>query len=355
MTSPNPTDGASPGTWSAAARTIPAELYQYARSQIGGFAERYRLILRRAFSSHTMLLNARQLRELAGGGSQTTAQRAIDEFREELAAQFAHRIRLGADVPASLVSGATELLENLWGLARDEAGQQFQEDRSTLQAQAEQAQARAVQLQADRDQLSLELVARNAELATVREALTQRAQELVEVRAALDTEVQARQQEQARHQAQCAQLEQASQRVREELQQELVHMTLLRDNVQRAMETERRDAGHRFDRLLLEHREALGTVKRQAEEQMGAARAQARAEVQALHEKLQAAAEHTARLEALGASSTQEIQRLQATERSLQARLDALQAQAQQAQAQALASQQRLIEALERGASKPAS
>jgi hypothetical protein len=92
----------------ATVTTPPAELVQFARAQVGEFAERYRAILRRAFSAHTLVLNGKQLRDLAGGGSQTTAQRAIDEFRAELAAQFSHRVRLGADVPQPLISGATD-------------------------------------------------------------------------------------------------------------------------------------------------------------------------------------------------------------------------------------------------------
>lgn len=332
----------------ATVTTPPAELVQFARAQVGEFAERYRAILRRAFSAHTLVLNGKQLRDLAGGGSQTTAQRAIDEFRAELAAQFSHRVRLGADVPQPLMSSATDLLEKLWVLARDEAGQQFDEDRRHLQAQADQASARSMELEAAREQQARELAARNAELASARDALTRQTHELAQARSSLEAEVQARQQDHARHQAQCAQLEQTGQRVRDDLQQQLAQMTQLRDGLQKTLETERRDAGHRFDRLLIEHREALGAAKRQAEEQLGASRA----ETHALREKLQGAVEHStrleARLEAREAASAQEIQRLQAAERQLQAKVDELQAQAQQAQAQALASQERLISVLER-------
>ena len=328
----------------ATVTTPPAELVQFARAQVGEFAERYRAILRRAFSAHTLVLNGKQLRDLAGGGSQTTAQRAIDEFRAELAAQFSHRVRLGADVPQPLISGATDLLEKLWVLARDEAGQQFDEDRRHLQAQADQASARSMELEAAREQQARELAARNADLASARDALTRQTHELAQARSSLEAEVQARQQDHARHQAQCAQLEQFGQRVRDDLQQQLAQMTQLRDGLQKTLETERRDAGHRFDRLLIEHREALGA---------------SRAETHVLREKLQAAVEHStrleARLEAREAASTQEIQRLQeverhlqAAERQLQAKVDELQAQAQQAQAQALASQERLISVLER-------
>jgi hypothetical protein len=52
-------------------------------------------IFSEAFTSHRLSVNAKHLRELAGGGSQTTAQHTITAWRQDLSRKLAVRVRPG--------------------------------------------------------------------------------------------------------------------------------------------------------------------------------------------------------------------------------------------------------------------
>jgi len=70
---------------------FPAELIAFAQKATGDYETRHMAIANCAFYEHGVLLNTNQLRELSGGGSQATAKRALNEFREALHKTFVQR------------------------------------------------------------------------------------------------------------------------------------------------------------------------------------------------------------------------------------------------------------------------
>ena len=72
------------------------------------------------------------MRELAGGGSQTTAQRTITAWRQDLSRKLAMRVRLGAQLPDDVLQAANGIMEALWMRARDGAAQEYAQEGSKL-------------------------------------------------------------------------------------------------------------------------------------------------------------------------------------------------------------------------------
>lgn len=331
----------SPYPAGPSARLMSPDLVQFARSQVGEYPDRYRAILRRAFAAHTLVLNAKQLRELAGGGSQTTAQRAIDEFRADLAAKLSNRLRLGAGVPESLVQDATHLIEALWALAREQAAQQFDEERNAFQTKADLAHARIAELQLAREQLGQRLSESEQALALAREEIGRLNDDLGALTSQLEAERRARVEDQARHEAVLLEVQTSSKGVQDQLQQHLSQACLHRDHALQTLEAERRDAGHRFDRLLVEHREALGAARREADERSS----RQQRELHSLRERLETAVARAVSAERAENAGIEALQGLQRTELDLRSRLSELQQELQQAREAAAAAQQRLIDA----------
>ncbi|MDL5034421.1 DNA-binding protein [Pelomonas sp. APW6] len=135
------------------AKALWDDLAKYARTQtFGDYPKRYAAIQDYAFRHYVQLLNAKQLRELAGGGSQTTAQAAIVDFRAALHRKVKFRLDMGDEVPEEFAAAASDLVTQIWSGARREAHAQFEEDRrahaqalgelrTSLAAQHEELQA----------------------------------------------------------------------------------------------------------------------------------------------------------------------------------------------------------------------
>lgn len=328
---------------------VPQDLVAFAAARTGEYLIRYREILGEAFGRHTLLLNAKQLRELAGGGSQTTAQRAIDEFRADLGAKLSHRIRLGAEVPAAVAEAATSMLESLWALARDGASEQFEGDRAELRAQADQARQRAEELTLAREQLNQELSAAGQQLVQRQGEIDRLGGALTQVQVDLLRERQESADDRARLGAQIQELQRSTESLRHQLEQARGQ----RDQLQEALQTEQRESARRFDRMLIEHREALGAVKREMESKLAAQSREAKAQQDKLEVRLEAAMARSAQQEAAAAAGAAEVQRLERLTDDLKTHVGELQAQVQQARQEAQQAQERLIEHLSRKQPSP--
>jgi chromosome segregation ATPase len=97
------------------------------------------------------------LRELAGGGSQTTAQRTITAWRQDLSRKLAMCVRLGAQLPDDVLQAANGMMEALWMRARDGAAQEYTQERAQHEAAQADGAARLaethVELQQAREEL----------------------------------------------------------------------------------------------------------------------------------------------------------------------------------------------------------
>ena len=75
---------------------LPDDLQAFAAASTGEFERRFEHVVEYAFMTHGQLLNAAQLRKLCAGGSQETAQRAINGFRESLRQRINRRLSASA-------------------------------------------------------------------------------------------------------------------------------------------------------------------------------------------------------------------------------------------------------------------
>lgn len=75
---------------------LPRELVDFAKRTVGDYETRHMAIANYAFYEHAVILNTNQLRELSGGGSQATARRALNLFREGLHRTFVQRCSVEA-------------------------------------------------------------------------------------------------------------------------------------------------------------------------------------------------------------------------------------------------------------------
>ena len=75
---------------------LPDDLQAFAAASTGEFEQRFEHLVEHAFMTHGLLLNAAQLRKLCAGGSQETAQRAINRFRESLHQRVNRRLSASA-------------------------------------------------------------------------------------------------------------------------------------------------------------------------------------------------------------------------------------------------------------------
>lgn len=228
---------------------IPLGLTTYAAGLTGGYPERYDAILMEAFSRHQLLLNAHALRQVAGGGSNSTAQAAIDRLRERLHEALSTRLQIGSAAPQSIVDAAGQFVDRLWVAAVGEAqaalADRAQEIEAPLAAANDRAQALELELGqardgledlktkfdtvcADRDRRTEQLQALESTLAqakTQQEATSRQLQLLeaehatalrhsVDLRAERDKAVEARQAEAQRHAQNLSQERQAMERER---------------------------------------------------------------------------------------------------------------------------------------------
>lgn len=124
-------------------------LTQFAANLHGDYRGRFDRILAQAFREHVVVLNAKQLRDIAGGGSQSTAQAAIDSFRGELHRKLSFRLDLGEGVPAEITASASDAVTRLWAQANVAARQQFDDDLAGKNGELEAAR-RALDIQVKR-------------------------------------------------------------------------------------------------------------------------------------------------------------------------------------------------------------
>lgn len=137
--------------------TVVREITAYAKTTTGENLQRYSAVLDFAFRNFAQLLNAKQLREMVGGGSQTTAQAAIKQFRENLQRKLKHRLDMGADIPGHVSTLASELIGQIWSAARREAKDEFDADLAEAKTEVELAKSTAARAQADLSEAKREL------------------------------------------------------------------------------------------------------------------------------------------------------------------------------------------------------
>jgi chromosome segregation ATPase len=133
---------------------LPESLRTYAAAALGSFPVRYEQILERAFTDHKMILNASMLRELAGGGSNTTAQESIEKFRSKLSAATGDLIRFGPQVPEEIATRMSSVMTDLWIQSKKIAGEDFQEERLAMTELIEKHKDLAHELQIQCSQLT---------------------------------------------------------------------------------------------------------------------------------------------------------------------------------------------------------
>lgn len=111
-----------------------ADLHAFALTLRGTapYRELYKKLLLAAFTTNGDILNAKRLRELAGGGSQETAQAAIEQFKKDIAKRVGTKIALGGDIPPELATLAGELIQQMWARSSNAATSLFESDRKKL-------------------------------------------------------------------------------------------------------------------------------------------------------------------------------------------------------------------------------
>lgn len=125
---------------------FPAELHEFAKTLRGTYEERYPEILDHAFLEHKLVLNALNLKMIAGGGSHAVAQAAVDSWRSRLHALLAQRVDIGAELPEELKARFSAALIDLWTLSRKHASSDFEAREIVLRNEASEAEDRAKDL-----------------------------------------------------------------------------------------------------------------------------------------------------------------------------------------------------------------
>lgn len=143
---------------------IPDALTEFARATTGSYPERYARILDEAFSRHQLMLPASTLRALANGGSFTTAQAAVDQFRDRLHKALAAKIEFGPEIPPAIAAKLSTAVGDIWAECKRMAIADLQAHRQQADEAVRHAQARE---QAMHDE-------RAAQMAAHAEALRQR-------------------------------------------------------------------------------------------------------------------------------------------------------------------------------------
>lgn len=133
---------------------LPPALWDFARSTTGPYPARYEQILEEAFTNHKLLLTAAPLRQLAGGGSNSTAQAAVETFRSELQEKVSSRIEFGAEIPPEVSERMSAVLSDLWTTCMKAAASDFAQEREGFEASLAQAQQQQEQLRLNVNELS---------------------------------------------------------------------------------------------------------------------------------------------------------------------------------------------------------
>lgn len=224
----------------------------------GDYSQRYAALLKHAFSTYAVLLNAKQLREAIGGGGQDTAQRAIDTFRADLRERFSQRIAFDAPLPDDVAAAANEAISALWTAAAAAGKQHFDVDRAAFEARAQDAEARASEALAQCQGLQQRLREADDAQKSAEAQLGELRARAAGMRAELDSTRQS-----------LAVAEASAARERQESAASLEALRARLAEVEAAGAAAAAQAAARFDRLLLEHREALNRAQRLHETEVG--------------------------------------------------------------------------------------
>lgn len=263
---------------------------------VAPYREIYKKLLIAAFTSNGDILNAKRLRELAGGGSQETAQSAIDEFKKEIAKRFAGKFAFGKDIPHEVSVQAAELIQQIWAACTTASTNQFNADRAHLCSSLELAKNAETLATNQSKSLAQELgKAQEAGRACTAENQALKAQ-IESLKKQLD-------QERQRSQSLGAEVSLLNERINAESalhQQSLRQITVANDGTVSTMQRQLQAQSKRIDALIEAERSARAA---NSEAQIARARADQRIEsaqskVQMLEVQLQSAQDECKRLSA---------------------------------------------------------
>jgi hypothetical protein len=150
---------------------IPAGLFTFASLRTGTYADRYDAILEEAFARHRLFLSAHALRQLAGGGSNTVAQEAVERFRIKLHDALASRIEFGADIPEAVATRLSAAAADLLDHCRRSAAGELEAERAALASREEQMRLQVDQATATATEARSALIEVRTALDATREQL----------------------------------------------------------------------------------------------------------------------------------------------------------------------------------------
>lgn len=139
---------------------IPESLQTYALATVGPYPARYDQIMDEAFTKYQLMLSTTALRQVAGGGSNSTAQEAVERFRLKLHKSLSSKIEFGADIPPDVAARMNATMSELWLACLKLASVEYEGDRQRLESVASGALAREAdalaQVQTIQDSLAKE-------------------------------------------------------------------------------------------------------------------------------------------------------------------------------------------------------
>ena len=144
----------------------PESLHTFALATVGPYPLRYDKILNEAFSQYGLMLTGNTLRQIAGGGSNSTAQEAVERFRAKLHKTLSTRIEFGADIPQEVSAQMSSVMSNLWTACIKTATQEFTEERDRIALEIKEAHGHEQDAKVRLDQCQQRLAALEQELLT---------------------------------------------------------------------------------------------------------------------------------------------------------------------------------------------
>jgi len=114
-------------------------LHQWASTLSGPARSRFDLILQEAFTRHGRILNAFQLRNVAGVGGAPAAQDALDAFMRRLQETLSGKLAFNETLPEALQNRMTAFADELWTQAQEAATRKWNGKRDELEAALQSA------------------------------------------------------------------------------------------------------------------------------------------------------------------------------------------------------------------------
>ena len=141
VSNPNMPDGVDPALVATGQTALSDEDFSQALGTLAAqmslsmlaYSVRFDRLLELAFRLRGMQLNVKRLREIAGGGSATTAQEAIERFRTRVLKVFGSRAELDPNLPAELARTLSSMGLNLWHQSQDFAQNEYAADRTAME------------------------------------------------------------------------------------------------------------------------------------------------------------------------------------------------------------------------------